>query len=98
MAFESELLADGSAAHSAQTRQLSTIQRIAMKTVLGCYRTTPTAAMELKSGLPPPWICLQTKVLCSFTRMQSLAQSHPIHDSLTNGLLEACKDAKVQQD
>ena len=78
--------ADGSAAHSAQTRQLSTIQRIAMKTVLGCYRTTPTAAMELESGLPPPWIRLQTKVLCSFTRMQSLAQSHPIHDSLTNGL------------
>ena len=67
-----------------------------MKAVLGCYRTTPTDAMEIESGLPPPWIRLQTKVLCSFTRMQSLAQSHPIHESLANGLHTRTSNVKYR--
>jgi len=57
-----------------------------MKTVLGCYHTTSTAAMELESGLSPPWIRLQTKVQCSLTRLQSLKQNHPIHEFLAKGL------------
>jgi len=69
-----------------QARKLSTVQRIAMKTILGCYHTTPTAAMELESDLPPPWIRLQTKVLCSLTRLQTLKQNHPIHEFLAEGL------------
>ena len=78
--------ADGSAAHSMQAQKLSTVQRIAMKTILGCYRTTPTVAMEIESGLPPPWIRLQTKVLSALTRMQTLATNRPIHEFLTEGL------------
>ena len=78
--------ANGSAASSIQTRKLTTVQRTAMKTILGCYRTTPTVAMEIESGLPPPWIRLQTKVLSSLTRMQSLAPHHPIHQFISNGL------------
>jgi hypothetical protein len=69
-----------------QARKLTTVQRIAMKTTLGCYRTTPTVAMELESGLPPPWIRLQIRVLSSFTRMQSLALNHPIHELINNAL------------
>ena len=49
-----------------------------MKAILGCYRTTPTAAMEIEAGLAPPWIRLQTKVLLAATRMQSLSKDHPI--------------------
>ena len=78
--------ADGSAAHSMQARKLSTVQRIVMKTILGCYRTTPTVAMEIESGLPPPWIRLQTKVLSALTRMQTLATNHPIHEFLKESL------------
>jgi hypothetical protein len=63
-----------------QTRyRMSTVQRIAMKAILGCYRTTPTAAMEIETGLAPAWIRLQAKVLLSGTGMQSLPTRHPIH-------------------
>ena len=57
-----------------------------MKAILGCYRTTPTAAMEIESGLTPAWIRLQTKVLSSLTRMQALSTDHPIHEFLSEGL------------
>ena len=86
--------ADGSTAHSMQARKLSTVQRIAMKTILGCYRTTPTVAMEIESGLPPPWLRLQTKVLSAITRMQTLATNHPIHGFLTEGLRTRTADVK----
>ena len=69
-----------------QARKFATVQRIAMKAILGCYRTTPTAAMEIESGLTPTWIRLQTKVLSSLTRMQALNTGHPIHEFLTEGL------------
>ena len=77
---------DGSVAGSAQARKLTIIQRLAMKAILGCYRTTPTAAMEIETGLQPAWIRLQTKVLQATTRMQSLPSKHPIHEWLTNAL------------
>ena len=68
--------ADGSTAGLAYIQKLTTVQRLAMKAILGCYRTTPTAAMEIESGLPPTWIRLQTKPLLSVTRMQSLSARH----------------------
>ena len=77
---------DGSTATSAQIRRLTTIQRLAMKAILGCYRTTPTAAMEMESGLEPAWIRLQTKVLLAVTRMQSLSARHPMQDHLASAL------------
>ena len=45
---------DGSTEASAHIRKLVTVQRLAMKTTLGCYKTTPTAAMEIESDLQPP--------------------------------------------
>jgi hypothetical protein len=54
-----------------QIRKLTTIQRIAMKAITGCYRTTPTAALEIETDLPPPWLRLQTKILLAITRMQT---------------------------
>jgi ribonuclease HI len=77
---------DGSTAGTNQIRKLTTVQRLAMKAILGCYRTTPTAAMEIESGLQPPWIRLQTKTLLATTRMQSLSTKHPIQEWLTNAL------------
>ena len=77
---------DGSTAGTIQTRRLTTIQRLAMKATLGSYRTTPTAAMEMETDLQPPWIRLQTNVLLSTTRMQSLSPRHPIQEWLTNAL------------
>jgi ribonuclease HI len=77
---------DRSTAGTVQNRRLVTIQRPAMKAILGCYKTPPTAAMEMETGLQPPWIRLQTKVLLSTTRMQSLSSKHPIQEWLTNAL------------
>src|ERR1700758_4614504 len=59
-------------------RKFTTFQRLAMKATLGCYRTTPTTAMEIESGIQPAWLRLQTKALSAATRMQSLAPKHPI--------------------
>ena len=74
----------GKTAATAQARSLTTIQRLAMKAITGCYRTTPTAAMEIEAGLQPAWIRLQIKALQSVTRMQSLSTKHPIHEWLQN--------------
>jgi len=71
--------ADGSTANSAQVRRLTTVQRIAMKAILGCHRTTSTAAMEIETELPPAWIRLQTKVLLATNRMRTLSSRNPIH-------------------
>ena len=77
---------DGSTTGTIQIRKLITVQRLAMKAILGCYRTTPTAAMEVETGLQPPWIWLQTKILLATTRMQSLSMKHPIQEWLTSAL------------
>ena len=77
---------DGSTASTKQVGKLTTVQRLAMKAILGCYRTTPTAAMEIETGLQPAWIRLQTKTLLATTRMQSLSTRHPIHEWLANAL------------
>src|SRR5437667_9618630 len=63
---------DGSTAGTVQIRRLTTIQRLAMKATLGCYKTTLTAAMEMDTGLQPSCIRLQSNGLLSTTRIQSL--------------------------
>src|SRR4030095_12790003 len=77
---------DGSTASTGQIQKLTTIQRQAMKAILGCYKTTPTAAMEIESGLQPTWIRLQTKVLLAVTRMRTFSAKHPVQEWLTSAL------------
>src|SRR5579859_7629838 len=77
---------DGSTASSTHALKLTTTERIAMKAILGCCRTTPTAAMEIESGLQPSWNRLQTKVLLATTRMQSLSEKHHIKKWLANAM------------
>src|SRR5436309_5046238 len=77
---------DGSAESSIQTRKTSTIQRLAMKAMLGCFRTTPTAALKIESGIQSSWLRLQTKVLLAITRMQTLSKRHPIKEWLLSAL------------
>jgi hypothetical protein len=62
------------------------IQRLAMKAITGCYRTTSTAAMEIETGLQPSWLRLQTKVLQATTRMQTLSKKHPLQEWLANAM------------
>ena len=85
---------DGSTASTAQVQKLTTVQRLAMKAITGCYRTTPTAAMEIEAELQPLWIRLQTKVLLAITRMRSLSATHPIQEWISNAL--RTRTAKVR--
>ena len=77
---------DRSTASSVQIKRSTTVQRLAMKAILGYYKTTPTAVIEIESGLQPPWIRLQTKVLLAITRMQSLSAKHPVQEWVTRAL------------
>ena len=73
-------------ATSTQACQLDKIQRLAMKAITGCYRTTSTAAMEIETGLQPSWLRLQTKTLQAITRMQTLSKKHPLQEWLANAM------------
>ena len=55
-----------------------------MKAITGCFRTTPTTALEIEAGIQPTAIRLQTKVLQAFTRMKALSATHPIQAHLRN--------------
>lgn len=61
-------------------------KRLAMKAILGCYITTPMAAMEIENGLQPLRTQLQTKGPLATTRMQSLSPRHPTQKWLMNVL------------
>ena len=58
--------------------EIVTAQRAVMKATLGCFRTVPTAAMEIESALLPAHLRLQSKIIRAFIRFQSLPQTHPI--------------------
>ena len=53
-------------------------QRIAMKAIIGCFRTTSTPALEVETALPSAHIKLQSKILRTFTRMQTLPKGNPV--------------------
>jgi hypothetical protein len=78
--------ADRSASATAYNQKFTTVQRIAMTAILGCFHTAPNTAMEMESGLQPAWLRLQTKSLTSVTRMQSLSTCHPIHAYIAEAL------------
>jgi len=62
-----------------QITKLETAQRIAMKALLGSFRTTATAALEIETSLAPVHLRLQSRILRSITRFQTLPQKHPIN-------------------
>ena len=87
--------ADSSTALSIQARKFTTVQRLAMKATLGCFHTTPTAAMEIESGIPPAWIRLQSKALSATVRMVSLAHGHPVQKWITKAKTAAKRARKM---
>jgi hypothetical protein len=53
-----------------------------MKGILGCFRTTPTDALENETDLLPPHLRLREKILKSVTRMLTAPPRHPIQKCL----------------
>ncbi len=69
----------GSSSPPPKLSKFISAQRIAMNAILGCYRTTSTAAMEIESGLLPSHLRLQSKILRTVTRMLTLPLTHPVN-------------------
>lgn len=53
-----------------------------MKAILGCFRTISTVVPEFETSLPPPHLHLQSKILRSYIRLQTLRGKHPIQPYL----------------
>src|SRR5204862_7045298 len=66
--------------------KLVTAQRTAMKAILGCFHTTSTPALEIETGLAPAHLRLQSKILRSFTRMQTLPENHPTNSCIERSI------------
>ena len=49
-----QLKQNGTTASTSQVQKLVTVQRLAMKAITGCYKTTSTAAIEIEADLQPP--------------------------------------------
>jgi len=56
---------------------------MAMKAVLGTFRTTATSALEVESGLRPPHLRLQSRILRAYTRLATLPLNHPTKSTIT---------------
>jgi hypothetical protein len=69
---------DGKANAKAQAGKLETVQRYAMKAILGTFRTASTSALEIETALTPPDLRLQSRILRTVTRMRTLSKSHPL--------------------
>src|SRR5580692_5619143 len=59
--------------------KFSTMQRQIMKTILGCFHTTSTDALQNETTLLPPDLRLLEKVLKSVTRMLTAPPAHPLY-------------------
>src|SRR5690348_2408428 len=69
---------DSQSATTSQTQKLSTVQRQAMKAILGCFRTTPMATLEAETALIPPQHRLTQKILGTILRMKTTPKHHSI--------------------
>jgi ribonuclease HI len=59
----------GAAPSMGQISKLEKVQRMTMKAITGCFRTTSTAALEMETDLIPTDLRLKQKVLIAATRM-----------------------------
>jgi ribonuclease HI len=64
------------------TAKIDSVQRIAMKAILGTFRTTATSALQIETSLPPTYLRLRNKVLQSWTRMRTAPETHPINAAI----------------
>ena len=62
-----------------QQTKFSTVQRQIMKTMLGCFRTTSTDALQNETSFLSPRLRLREKILKSVIRMLTLSSQHPLH-------------------
>lgn len=57
---------------------LQRLQNLALRVILGTFRTCPIAAMEMEAGLPPPAVRLNASIRKYAMRARRLPSNHPI--------------------
>src|SRR5438876_5263331 len=62
---------------TAQVSSLTSVQRLAMKTITGCFRTTSTVALQHETELLPIELELRKQITKYLTRIQTLPRNHP---------------------
>src|SRR5881394_1282641 len=62
---------------TAQVSSLTSVQRLAMKTITGCFRTTSTSALQHETELLPIDLELRKQITKYLTRVQTLPTKHP---------------------
>jgi ribonuclease HI/endonuclease/exonuclease/phosphatase family metal-dependent hydrolase len=62
--------------------KLESAQRMAMKAILGTFRTTATTALQIDTSLLPTHLRLRNRALQSWTRMQTAPATHPINAAI----------------
>ena len=60
-----------------QVKTLTVVQRLAMKTIMGCYKTTSTTALQHETDLLPIDLELRKQITKYLTRIQTLPTKHP---------------------
>jgi hypothetical protein len=64
------------------------LQNLALRKILGVFKTAPTLPMEVEAGLPPPGIRLSNSVRQYAFRVLKLAPTHPVNQELTRLIQE----------
>jgi ribonuclease HI len=61
-----------------QASNLTSVQRLAMKTITGCFKTTSTTALQHETELLPIELELRKQITKYLTRVQTLPIKHPM--------------------
>lgn len=69
-------------------KPLQALQNMAIRKILGAFRTSPVRPMEVEASLPPPAVRLQTKTWKYATRIHRLAPSHPVVKAITRNKVQ----------
>ena len=62
---------------TSQTNKLISVQRLAMKTITGCFKTTSTVALQYETDLLPIELELRKQITKYLSRIQALPTKHP---------------------
>ena len=82
---------EGELASQTSTTKIDSVQRTAMKAILGTYHTTATSALQIETSLPLAYLCLRNKVLQSWTRMQTAPETYPINAAIQRAITSRSK-------
>ena len=68
---------------AALIRPLQAIQNLAVRKILGVFKTAPIIPMEVEAALPPPKVRLNTNLRQYAFRMLKLSPKHPVNSEIT---------------